>query len=82
MLNINRARLMTMPLRPTKKLTSAPTLEKVVAALLTPVIESMRQAGIARLSIERDRSVVLQMDDGTVIGPIRAHAAFERIPTT
>jgi hypothetical protein len=55
------------------------THHRVIAALLTPTIEAMRQAGISRLGIERDKSILLQMDDGEVIGPIKAHAAFERV---
>lgn len=77
-----------MPKKKTSKTDSAPAvdraapcsdLERVIAALLTPTIEAMRQAGIARIGIERDKSILLQMDSAEVIGPINAHAAFERV---
>lgn len=44
--------------------------ERVIAALLTPTVETMRLAGISRLTIEGG-SVLLQMQDGKIIGPLR-----------
>lgn len=42
-------------------------LEQVLAALLAPTVQTMEQAGISRLNIERDGSVLLQMFDGEVL---------------
>jgi hypothetical protein len=41
--------------------------ERVIAALLTPTVETMRLAGISRLTVEGN-SVLLQMTTGEVIG--------------
>lgn len=40
--------------------------EQVLAALLAPTVQTMEQAGISRLNIERDGSVLLQMVSGEV----------------
>ena len=41
----------------------------------------MRLAGIARLNIERDQTVLLQMQSGEVIGPIKVGDARRTLGT-
>ncbi len=41
--------------------------EALLAALIQPAIGMMRRAGISRMSIARDKSVVLQMVDGETL---------------
>ncbi len=45
-------------------------VERLLMALLQPMIKTMRDAGIARMNFERDGSVLLQMQNGEVIGPL------------
>jgi hypothetical protein len=46
-------------------------LEVALLAILRPVIQQVHAAGVDRFSVERDGSVILQMQTGTVIGPIK-----------
>lgn len=41
--------------------------ERLLAALLTPTLEVMKRAGIARMGIYQDGSIVLQMEAGGVV---------------
>jgi hypothetical protein len=41
--------------------------ETLLAALLQPTIDMMQGAGISRMAIARDKSVVLQMEDGETL---------------
>lgn len=54
--------------------------EALLAALLQPAIETMLRAGISRMTVARDKSVVLQMEDGETI-TVEATATEATRPT-
>lgn len=41
--------------------------ERLLAALLAPTLDVMKRAGIARMGIYQDGSIVLQMEAGGVV---------------
>lgn len=52
-----------------------PVKTRLLATLLEPTVEMMKRAGIKRVTIERDKGLVLQLESGEVVSIERPYDA-------